>query len=59
MIARALLRKIHHHIEQIKLLPELYNLKDNKINVKSKTGEFRKAIHPVHQVSSVRLNYLQ
>lgn len=33
----ALLRKIHHHIEQIKLLPELYNLKeDNKINVKTR-----------------------
>lgn len=32
-----LLRKIRHHIEQIKLLPELYNLKeDNKINVKSR-----------------------
>ena len=33
----ALLRKIHHHIEQIKLLPELYKLKeDNKINVKTR-----------------------
>ena len=33
----ALLRKIHHHIEQIKLLPELYNLKeDKKINVKTR-----------------------
>ncbi len=33
----ALLRKIRHHIEQIKLLPELYNLKeDKKINVKSR-----------------------
>ena len=30
-----LLRKIRHHIEQIKLLPELYNLKeDKKVNVK-------------------------
>ncbi|MFI5134274.1 MAG: hypothetical protein ACHQD9_00345 [Chitinophagales bacterium] len=33
----SLLRKIRHHIEQIKLLPELYNLKeDNKINVKTR-----------------------
>ena len=34
----ALLRKIRHHIEQIKLLPELYNLnEDNKtINVKTR-----------------------
>jgi hypothetical protein len=33
----ALLRKIRHHIEQIKLLPELYNLKeDSKVNVKSR-----------------------
>jgi hypothetical protein len=33
----ALLRKIRHHIEQIKLLPELYDLKaDKKINVKSR-----------------------
>jgi hypothetical protein len=26
----ALLRKIRHHIEQVKLLPELYNLEDEK-----------------------------
>jgi hypothetical protein len=33
----ALLRKIRHHIEQIKLLPELYDLKkENKINLKSR-----------------------
>jgi len=33
----SLLRKIRHHIEQIKLLPELYNLKeDKKINVKTR-----------------------
>ncbi|MCY7410466.1 MAG: hypothetical protein LH473_09345 [Chitinophagales bacterium] len=33
----ALLRKIRHHIEQIKLLPELYDLKeDKKINLKTR-----------------------
>jgi len=34
----ALMRKIRHHIEQIKLLPELYNLKEDnkKVNVKSR-----------------------
>lgn len=33
----AILRKIRHHIEQIKLLPELYNLKEDKtINVKTR-----------------------
>ncbi|MEO5674106.1 MAG: hypothetical protein ABIQ74_05620 [Chitinophagales bacterium] len=33
-----LLRKIHHHIGQIKLLPELYNLSEDnkKINVKTR-----------------------
>jgi hypothetical protein len=32
-----LLRKIRHHIEQAKLLPELYNLKeDKKVNAKSR-----------------------
>ncbi len=33
----ALLLKIHHHIEQLKLLPELYNLSDEKkVNVKQR-----------------------
>lgn len=34
----ALLRKIRHHIEQMKLLPELYNLQEDnkKINVKTR-----------------------
>jgi hypothetical protein len=34
----ALLRKIRHHIEQIKLLPELYNLNEDnkKINIKTR-----------------------
>lgn len=33
----ALLRKIRHHIEQIKLLPELYNLADEKkVNAKQR-----------------------
>jgi len=33
----SLLRKIHHHIGQMKLLPELYDLKeDKKINVKTR-----------------------
>jgi hypothetical protein len=33
----AILRKIRHHIEQIKLLPELYNVKDDpKVNVKQR-----------------------
>ena len=33
----AFLRKIRHHIEQIKLLPELYNLADEKkVNVKQR-----------------------
>ena len=33
----ALLRKIRHHIEQIKLLPELYDLKDDKkVNLKTR-----------------------
>lgn len=31
----AIMRKIRHHIEQVKLLPELYNLSDEKkVNVK-------------------------